>query len=182
MIEKEYGKEKKKHIYETMYSELSGGGTIATLDHMQNSSFMTVPNIKLNLRKEINPVPQRQRRSQHVKLKTISARGDIEEKLIQIDQNNAEKMNTTMNSSSFAMTSANFGDSTMRRSASKFNAPPQISEKQFYLFSPSKVQLTAKAKSRYDHSTDEKREKIESQPSQPSQPSQLPTNASIINL
>ena len=81
MIEEEYGKEKKKQIYETMYSELSGGGTIASPE--KHSSFMTVPNIKLNLRKELMPVPrERMRRNQHVKLKTISARGDIEEKLI----------------------------------------------------------------------------------------------------
>ena len=31
MIEEEYGKEKKKQIYETMYGELSGGGIITPI-------------------------------------------------------------------------------------------------------------------------------------------------------
>ena len=89
-------------------------------------------------------------------------------------------MNTTMNSSSFGRTSGNFGDSTMRESKSKFMAPPQISEKQFYLFSPSNVQLANKAKGRYDNKIDIRPIEIESQPSQPSQPTN--NQASIINL
>ena len=66
MIAEQYGKEKKKKIYETMYSGVNNKWPTQITS---GSTFLT-PNIRLNLRMDNNPSEMRTtaRRRDHVKL------------------------------------------------------------------------------------------------------------------
>ena len=143
MLKTEYGKEKKKKIYGSMYDP-----ALQFLDD-GDSTFSSIrqespqPNIRLNLSKETTLKPNR---NTHVKLKTISPRGEVKEEMVPLNETTAELMNTTVNSLAIP------GDASLRSSQtsgvnpwssarhSPRRSPRKQAKKHFYLFSPAHLQ------------------------------------------
>lgn len=132
LLEHEYGKEKKKHVYESMYGEISASERF----HSLPGAF--VPPIKLNLRPELKKSP-RFNKNTHYKLQTISPDREITERFVRIDPESIEQSRDQLHhystkQSQFTMTNKELEREYLHRSGSIWKNKPVTFQKPIYLF------------------------------------------------